>query len=203
MTLTAGDIIRISVSLLFTDGNLAMNVFNALLSGGGGPWDGEDIVTDALTWIDEVYANLTTAATNTLDGSLLTVYVWDVAGQDWDEVSSDAFTWNPTGATDSLPRGVAALINVKTTDPDVNGKKYFAGMVEAAADHGAWNGATITTLAAVAVDWVTPFVGAVTGAGFAPGIWSPLNLAFYAMTGVYTIPTECAYQRRRKRGVGA
>lgn len=203
MTVPTGSILRVAVSLLFTDSNLAMNIFNAVVSGGGGPWDAEDIVDDAVAWMDDLYGNLTTAVTNTLDGSFITVYIWDTIDQDWDEVGAAAFTWNPTGATDSLPRGVAALINAKTVDPDVNGKKYLAGMVEAAADHGAWNGATITTLAAVAVDWIVGFVGGVSGADWQPGIWSPHNLVFKAMSGTYTIPTECAYQRRRKRGVGA
>jgi hypothetical protein len=203
MSISSGDILRIAVSMLFTDGNLAMNVFNAVVSGGGGPWDPLDIVADAIEWMDDVYGTMTTAVTNTLDGSFITVYVWDPVDEDWDEVGADSFTWNPTGATDSLPRGVAALINAKSTDADVNGKKYIAGMVESAATDGQWTGPTITTLAAWAVEWIVAFVGGTTGADWQPGIWSPHNLVFEAMSGTYTIPIECAYQRRRKRGVGA
>lgn len=203
MTISDGTILRIAVSMLFTDGNLAMNVFNAVITGAGAPWDEDDVVSDAVDWMDTVYANLTGSIGTTLDGSEITVYEYDPIDDDWDEVGTAAFTWNPTGGGDPLPRGVAALLNVRTIDPDVSGKKYFAGWTESSNTDGTWIAAVVTTLAAVAVDWITSFTGTLTTATWAPVIWSVKAKTPYIMSGVSTIPTEPSYQRRRKRGVGA
>lgn len=203
MTISDGTVLRVAVSMLFTDGNLAMNVFNAVITGAGAPWDEDDVVSDALDWIDTIYANLTSSVGSTLDGSEITVYEYDPIDDDWDEVGTIAFTWNPSSGSDPLPRGVSALINARTIDPDVSGKKYFAGLTEAACTDGSWVAGVLTTLAAVAVDWYTGFTGTLTTATWAPVIWSVVAKTPYVMTGAVTIPTEPAYQRRRKRGIGA
>lgn len=203
MSISDGTILRIAVSMLFTDGNLAMNVFNAVIAGSGAPWDEEDVVSDALDWVDAIYSNLTAAVTDELDGSEMTVYEYDSSDDDWDEVGTVAFTWNPTGAGDELPRGVAALLNCRTIDPDVSGKKYFAGLTEDSNQDGLWVAAAIASLADIAADWLTPFVGTETTADWAPVIWSVTKKTPYLMTGAFAAPTEPSYQRRRKRGVGA
>lgn len=203
MTISDGTVLRIAVSLLFTDGNLAMNVFNAVISGTGAPWDEQDVVDDAITWMDTLYANMTGSITATLDGSEITVYEYDPIGDDWDEVGTGAFTWNPTSAGEALPRGVAALLNVRTIDPDVSGKKYLAGWTEGSNDDGTWVGAALATLADVTDDWITPFAGAETLGTWAPVIWSVVAKTPYLMSGASSVPTEPSYQRRRKRGVGA
>lgn len=203
MTISDGTILRIAVSLLFTDGNLAMNIFNAVITGTGAPWDEADVVTDAVTWMDTLYANMTSSVGDTLDGSEITVYEYDALDDDWDEVGTADFTWNPSSAGDPLPRGVAALVNVRTIDPDVSGKKYFAGWTEGSSTDGAWVAAVLTTLADVIDDWITPFAGAETLGTWAPVVWSVVSKTPYIMSGESGIPTEPAYQRRRKRGVGA
>lgn len=202
MSITTGDILRVVMSSLFTDGNVAQMIFNAVVTGGGGPWDDVDIVDDALTWMDAVMAHLTTKVTETLDGNEIIVYVYDPVDDDWDEVGSDSFTWNPSGVGDALPRAVSGLVNCKTSDPDVNGKKYVPGLTESASTDGAWIGGTITALADFADEWLTGFVGGTTAADWNPGVWSPKNTVFYLATGTHIIPTEPAYQRRRKRGIG-
>lgn len=129
-------------------------------------------------------------------------YVYDPVDDDYDEVGSEALTFTPVNATHALPHGVAGLVNCKTTDPDVNGKKYFGGLAEDQHDDGVWSSAFLTLLTAAAAEWVTPFVGAVTGADFTPGVWSPTRSIFYAMSGTVILPAIAAYQRRRKQGVG-
>jgi hypothetical protein len=128
--------------------------------------------------------------------------VYDPIDDDFDEVGSTAWVFNPNLAADELPRGVAALINCKTTDPDVNGKKYIGGYTEGNTVAGMWGAGTITQLGLFAVDWLTNFVGATSTADFIPGIWSPTRTNFYAGGGTVLIPTIAAYQRRRKRGIG-
>jgi hypothetical protein len=188
--------------MLWTDGNVMQNVFNALISGAGGPWDNEDAIGDALTWIDDIYANLTTFTSDEIDGSQIQGYKYDVVGDDWDEFASENWTWAPADGNEQLPRGVSSLINLKTEDPDVSGKKYFGGQGENLLEDGLWHANLITQLILAGVDWVTDFVGSETGASWAPGVWSPTNKAFYNAGTVMVIPFIPAYQRRRKRGIG-
>jgi hypothetical protein len=202
MAITDGTILRIVASLLWTDGNVNQNVFNAVLTGGGSPWDEPDIIDDAVDWLDNLYANMVGTMSDEIDGNECIVYEYDAVGQDWDEVGSDAWTFDPNGASDQLPRGVAGLVRLWTTDPDVQGKKYLPGLVENNLDDGLFSGALITQLLAFAADWYTPFVGAASGATFTPGVWSVVNTVFKAGIDHIATSTIPAYQRRRKRNVG-
>lgn len=202
MSLSVGDILQIVAVFQWLDGDVFQNVFNAEITGSGGPFDEADVVDDMLDWLDEMFANLTTRTSDECDGSECRVYVYDPVDDDWDEAGSDAWVYNPTGTGDQLPRGVAGLVNSKTVDPDVNGKKYHGGGGESSTIDGVYQAAYLTDLAAFSVDWVVPFIGAASGATFSPGVWSPTNTAHYLMSGSVVIPTIPAYQRRRKQGVG-
>lgn len=202
MSLQTGDIVRIVATLLWTDGNVMQNVFNAVLTGAGGPWDESDIIDDALDWLQNMYATITTVVSDTVDGSAVTGYVYDAIDDDWDEFESDNWTFNPSNATGELPRGAAGLLNAKTTDPDVSGKKYLGGFAEGSLALGLWGAATVADMVDFGGEWVIPFVGVVSGADWTPGIWSPTRTVFLPSSLVVVIPTIPAYQRRRKRGVG-
>lgn len=202
MTVASGDILRIVASMLWTDGNVNQNVFNAIVTGGGSPWDDQDIIDDAAAWLDDMYLNMTTLASDEIDGNEVLVYKYDAIGDDWDEVGSDTWTWNPSQATDQLPRGVAGLVRLWTVDPDVQGKKYFPALCEGSIGDGLFEAAVITGLLAFAADWYTPFVGGVSGASFAPGVWSVVNTVFKAGVDHIAVSAIPAYQRRRKRTVG-
>ena len=202
MSIQVGDILRIVAVLNWLDGDIMQNVFNAVITGTGGPFDEGDIVDDALDWIDTIFTELDNAQVDTLDGSEIRVYIYDSIDDDWDEVGSVAWGHDPVITSDELPRGVAGLVNCKTSDPDVSGKKYFGGFGEGSVQLGLWSSSLLTLIAAAAVEWVTPFVGATSGANWTPGIWSPTNTNFYHMTGDVIIPAIPAYQRRRKQGVG-
>lgn len=202
MTIVTGDVLRIVASMLWTDGNVNQNVYNAVVTGGGGPWDDSDIVDDAEAWLDNLYANLTTACSDEIDGNEVLVYKYDVGDDDWDEVGSQSWTWNPSGATDQLPRGVAGLARLWTTDPDVQGKKFLPAFVEGNILDGLFDANVVIDILALAADWYLPFAGAVSGAGWTPGIWSIVAKAL--LEGVDHISASAipAYQRRRKRNVG-
>lgn len=202
MSVTTGDILRVVFSMLWTDGNVNQNVFNAVVTGGGGPWDDDDIVTDANAWGFVMYNNLTARTSDELAGNEVIVYKYDALDDDWDEVGSSAWNWVPTSATEQLPRGVAGLVRLWTTDPDVQGKKYMPGMTEAFLVDGLWSAAMITDLLAFAADWYAPFVGGTSGADWAPGIWSVAQTVFKLAVDHYATSTIPAYQRRRKRTVG-
>jgi len=202
MAVVDTDVLRVVASMLWTDGNVAQNVFNCIVSGGVGPYDDQDIADDMEDWLDNMYANVTSSTSDALDGNELIVYKYDSGDDDWDEVSSQAWTWNPSISSDYFPRGVAALVRLWTTDPDVQGKKYLPGFGESTATDGLFVAGTLTAMLAFAADWYTPFVGAASGATFTPGIWSVVNTLFVAGVDHVAANAIPAYQRRRKRNVG-
>lgn len=202
MSITDGTILRIVASFLWTDGNIVQNVFNAVVTGAGTPWDDEDIVDDADAWLDNMYANLSTHLSEYLDGNHVNVYKYDAIDDDWDEVGSQSWTFNPTNVNDEMPRGVAGLLNLWTTDPDVQGKKYIPGLTEGGLTDGLIGAGGLTDLLLFAADWATAFTGGVSGATWTPGIWSVAGTVFKAAVDHYSASAIPAYQRRRKRGVG-
>lgn len=202
MAVADTDVLRVVASMLWIDGNINQNVFNCKVSGGGGPYVDQDVVDDMEDWLDNMYLNITGSTTEDLDGNEVIAYKWDAVGGDWDEVSSQAWTWAPTSVDHYLPRGVAGLVRLWTTDPDVQGKKYIPGTVEASLTDGLFIAARITDWLAFAADWYLPFVGAATGATFTPGVWSVVQTAFLPAVNHLAASAIPAYQRRRKRNVG-
>jgi hypothetical protein len=202
MTVADGSILRVVASMLWTDGNVNQNIFNCRITDTGAPWAEQDVIDDLEDWLDNMYLNLATAMVDAIDGNEVVAYKWDVAGQDWDEVSSQAWTWNPSNGGEQLPRGTAPLVRLWTEDPDVQGKKYMPGAVEANLEDGLYISSFLVELLAFAADWYLPFTGAATGGTFTPGIWSVVGKVFEAGIDHIAVSAIPAYQRRRKRNVG-
>lgn len=202
MTVADNDVLRVVASMLWSDAGVNQNVFNCKASGGGGPYADVDVVDDMEDWLDNMYANITGNASDEIAGNEVIVYKYDAAGLDWDEVASQSWTWTPALGTSYLPRAVAGLVRLWTTDPDVQGKKYLPGFTEDVNNDGLFGAGFITNLLAFAADWYTPFVGAASGATFTPGVWSVVQSLFLAAVEHYATSTIPAYQRRRKRNVG-
>ena len=202
MSITDGTILRVVASFLWTDGNVNQNVFNVVVTGAGSPWDEDDIVADAEDWLDDMYLNIAGGLSDEIDGNEIIVYEYDGVDDDWDEIGSDSWLYNPTGTNDQLPRGTAALVRLWTTDPDVQGKKYIPGLTEGSLADGLYVAGIITDLLAFAADWYLPYTGAASGATFTPGIWSVAGKVFKAGINHVATSTIPAYQRRRKRNVG-
>lgn len=202
MALVTGDILRLVVSMIWTDGNIMQNVFAATITGGGGPWDAGDVLDDLESWASQMYSTMTAKIVAAVDGNEVFGYVWDVPNQDFDLFGAEPWTWDPTEAGSQLPRGVAAFMKAPTTDPDVQGRKYIGGTSENDLFEGLYTAGIIANLVLFGGEWITPFIGVLTAATITPGVWSTKNLTFHpfrAEVGILTIP---AYQRRRKRGVG-
>lgn len=202
MSIQVGDILKVVAILQWLDGDIAQNVYNTVVSGAGGPYDESDVTDDMLEWVEDMQAPLVTSQSDEIDGSEVRVYVYDAVDDDWDEIGSTSWTYNPSNVGEQLPRGVAFLINCKTSDPDVNGKKYLPGGTESNVTDGLVNAGMLAAIAAYSVLWVGPFTGSTSSADFTPGVWSPTRTNFYQMTEQVITPTIPAYQRRRKRGVG-
>jgi len=178
------------------------NVFNGVLTGAGSPWDDADVVEDAAAWVVAMFANVLPSLSDECSGSQVQIYVYDAIDDDWDEVGSDNIVSVGINTNGEMARGVAALINLKSTDPDVSGKKYIGGFTEGDLVDGLWATTLVADLIDFALDWKTPFTGTVSGATWTPGIWSPTDTVFKAAGSTIIIPNIPAYQRRRKRGIG-
>lgn len=202
MSITDGEILRVVASFLWTDGNINQNVYNCVVSGGSPPFADQDVADDMEDWLDDMYDDLTGNLSINVDGNEVIVYKYDAIDEDWDEVASQAWTFDPTQVADELPRGVAGLVRMWTSDPDVQGKKYIPALTEAGATDGLWGAGTITNLLLYAAVWYAPFVGGASGATFTPGIWSVVGKVFLAGIDHVATSTIPAYQRRRKRNVG-
>lgn len=202
MAISTGTILKVVATLLWTDGNVAQNVFATLISGAGGPWDEGDIVDDLVAWVDAMYTTVEDQMAVAISGSQVQVYEWDPVGTDWDEIGSDPWVFIGVNVTDQLPRGVAGLLNSKSTDADSSGKKYLPGLCEGAVTDGLWTVAALADFVDFGAEYVVNFVGGITGADFDPGVWSVKDEVLNLFTNTVVIPTIPAYQRRRKRGVG-
>lgn len=202
MSIEVGDILRVVAILAWLDGDIAQSVFNASIGGAAGPYDEEDIVDDAVEWAGDIYDTVAIDLSDEIDGSEVRVYIYDSVDDDWDEIGSAAWAYDPTATAEQLPRGVAGLINSKTIDPDVNGKKYVPGLTEAASTDGLLSATVVTRLGLFGAEWVTPFTGGTSTAPWVPVIWSPTKTTPYLCTGTILVPSIPAYQRRRKNGIG-
>jgi hypothetical protein len=202
MSITAGTILKVVCTLVHTDTSVLQNVFNVVADGDNGPWDAVDIVDDMVDWVEDMYTNILAYISDEIDASEVTVYEYDSVDDDWDEVGSAVPTLTFTASGGIMPRGTGLLINAKTVDPDVNGKKYLGVFTDGHWVDGAWAAGLLTNAAAFAVDWYTTFVGAAGSNQYDPVIWSPTHTVAKLMSGTIIIPTSPAYQRRRKPGVG-
>lgn len=202
MAITTGDILRLVVSMIWTDGNIMQNVYAASITGAGGPWDEDDVLDDLEDWADNMYANLNLFQSHLVDGNEIFGYVWDPVDLDFDLFGTEPWTYDPADTDSQLPRGVASFLKAPTVDPDVQGRKYIGGQTESVLSQGLWTAGMLAALLLYGGDWITPFIGTLTGATFSPGVWSIKNLAFFQFANEVAAITIPAYQRRRKRGVG-
>lgn len=202
MSVVANDVLRVVASFLWIDGDINQNVFNIRAPAAGGPWDDTDVVDDMEDWLDNMYANFVNIITEDVAGNEVIVYKWDAVGGDWDEVGSQSWGFTPTYTASYLPKAVAALVRLWTTDPDVQGKKYIPGLTQGHNTDGLWLGSMLTALLAFGADWYLPFVGSATGVTFTPGIWSVVGSLFRAGVDHIAANAIPAYQRRRIRNVG-
>lgn len=202
MAISVGTVLRIVANHVMPGNDLAQNVFNCTFSGSPTSTDEADVLTDIGSWLDDLFTSLDVTVDNEVLAGEFTVYQFDPADVDWDEVGSDSGAWTFAGASEMLPHGVAGQVDVLTTDPDVRGRKYIPGIVEGAQEESTLAAAHVANLADFAALWIADYAGTATGGTFIPGIWSPTQGTFRAMLGTAIVNTILGYQRRRKPGVG-
>jgi hypothetical protein len=202
MSISDGTILKIVVSLLLPDTVIAQNVFYSVVADLVTSDDEDDVVTDLVTYVEDMYDQLTGIISDTVVASDIKVYEYDSNDDDWDEVGTDTWADIFASGSDMMPHGVACLIHARSTDPDTHASKYIPGLSDNNALDSDITGAAVVVLADFADVWVAPFIGTETGGTFGPGVWSEADTVFKIFNGNYTVNGLVAYQRRRKPGVG-
>lgn len=202
MSITDGTILRIVATLLFPDSVIAQNVFHSVVTTVGS-YDEDDVVDDLGDYLQDVYGEWDDLGDGGIAVDEYTVYEYDPIDQDFDEVGKGDVGLSGAVAGDMLPHAVCFLTQARTTDPDVNGRKYWGGLTELAQTEGLWLPVTATQMAILNAQWVSQHAGTLTGATFTMGVWSPTRSNFFAFNGNTTTSLIPAYQRRRKPGVGS
>jgi len=202
MSVQEGTILRVVASLLFPDDVIMQNVFHISLTTIVGGGDEEDVVDDLVEWIDDIYAELVSEIATAIDGDEIKVYEYDAADDDFDEIGSGVMTLAAAGGTEMMPHGVAFMQTYKTLDPDIDGRKYWGGFVEASHIDGDWWSGTLANGVDVANIVINTVTGGTTGNSYQPIVWSPTQKIGQAYSGTVIHNAVVAYQRRRKPGVG-
>lgn len=202
MAVAAGTILRAVAEVIMPSSTVAQNVFYLQFDDDGTSNSDQDVVDDIVEWLDIVYTSFKGKVSDTVLPGEVKVYKWDTVGLDWDEVGSNSLVTVFSGTDQMLPHGVAPVITGRTSDPDVNGRKFLPGFAEDTCNASALTGATISALLITAALWVTDFTGTLTGSNFNPGVWSVVQVAFKAFVDHIIVNGIIGYQRRRKPGVG-
>lgn len=202
MSVPTDAIIKTVISILLPESVIAQNVFYCLFKNSGGSDAEADVLLDLVDWMENIFQNINAQVVLTASLAGLTAYLRDVPGGDWDEIGSESVTDGFSGVSEMLPHGVAPISHARTTNPDVQASKFWAGLVEGWQDQSVLSPGAMVQFLAAAADWITDFTGTATGSDFEPGVWSPTDLVFYHFSGSIIQNAYLGYQRRRKPGVG-
>jgi hypothetical protein len=200
MAISDGTVLRVVASILFPDDVVMQNVF-ALVATTMLDTDEETVVEDMEEYIEDVYDEPDGYAPSAMTGDELKVYEYDSGDEDFDEVGT-GITAYTGGASEISPHGLCLVQNFYTTDPDVQGRKFYGGFDPTHLVDGDWSSALLAAAITSAAAVVNTFVATVSGNTYQPVVWSPTNLTAYPYSATVVTNAVPGYQRRRKPGVG-
>lgn len=195
-------ILRAVAKFIMPDSVEMQAVFHLKFENTGGSDDHLDVLDDMAEYAEKVFSEMSGQMSENLTTTEVETFILDEIELDWDRVGSSAWTVTFAAAGNMMPHGVAALVLGRTVDPDVTGKKFMGGLVEAAIINSDWASGTLLAMLSFCADWVASFAGTSTGSSFTPGVWSLPKAAFFPFRDSYVANAISSYQRRRKPGVG-
>lgn len=203
MSISEGTIIKLAAGMLLADESVAQGIFWLVVEDviGSGPLDEEDVIEAAGNWIDILYAHIEGNINDDVIPGI--VDVWEVDGPTGDltPIGDGIQTWVPSQVSEQLPNGVAAIIQMKTANTDVTGRKFLPGFTEIGIADNNWGSGSLTQMALFAADWALAYDDP-NDVRLLPGVYSNTFNNFFLATGVVVINGIAGYQRRRKPGVG-
>jgi len=197
-----GDIIRLVVEYSIPGASTVLNVFHWLIVDGGP--DNPDIIDDFEDWVTNVWGP---------DWTDLAASVASIIGLALDIVDTEGHVLENIGAeTLAIAGGVggeigvaaaSAFMKADTALPKTRGTKYIPGLGEGNLTDGILTVETLGDVALLFLDYISLYIGAVSGARYSPGVVSRTLTEFIEFEGGGYFTDVPAYQRRRKPGVGS
>lgn len=196
-----GEFARMALSYTHPNGSVGQNVFYwELQSATCTDEELADAVDDWITndWGPE-WTNIGMADATIIQADL------DIVNGDGTvdrNIGTESYSIAGNSSAIGLAPGVAGFIQATTDTAKTVGKKYVPYLGVASIDDGIWISATVSVLAQLFADYISPLVPAV-GAVLAAGVVSRVTETFHEFTGGGLITDIPAYQRRRKPNVGS
>ncbi len=199
MAVVNDDIIRATLSLVSARTQIHQNVFHYKYTGSG---DTDDEVGDEITAaLDAAYTTIEASLDSGVVSTELDAWLWDAVLKQFDGIYSEPIiTIIGSQAGVSLPDGAAALVRLFTNKPRRQGRKFIGGMSEEGYADTGWAPAQLVALAL----FISAIVSAVItlNGTLTPGTFNLVTESFEPFKNAGSINTFCAYQRRRRPGVG-
>lgn len=206
MTVSNGDVIRVSARQELEDGQDHVSVFHYIADFQSDQTD-QTVVDAVMEEIDNAFGALNGYISNTtskvdmkfdkvefIGGVLeqvynLGTYLWTGA------------TYTPAGSGETLPPGVAALCKFTTVLGRVYGRKFLGGLIEGAQNGGTLVAGCLTALASFGATILTDVVIDASNS-LAAGVMSS-KVSGYVGFQEADASDNVAYQRRRRVGTGS
>ena len=192
-----GTVLKYVAVFTLPNASTAMNVYYAGLFSGG-PVNVGTVSGHLRDHVEDMMGEIELYIKSTVALSTVEVYARDQG--EWVPAGAAAGSWTGWHTGEMLPHGVAAIVEAKSDVASVSARKYIAGYTEPAQGGGAWNSSVLAHLGNYFVEWIQPW--SVGGIQYASGVWSDKEQQFIQFSGEGVLTTWCAYQRRRKPGVG-
>lgn len=200
MTITNGDIIRMTLNYIAPGAGTMMNVFHYGYVGGDIE---DDAALDSLeTWItDDWGASWADMASSNAELDFASFETVNVAGEVLRNLGVRAINLAGNLAFEVLPAAVSVYIQGNTAFAGVRGSKYVPGLAESLSDDGVLTATGLAQAAFLLLDYLST-VNAGAGNNFFPVVRSIKEAGFPRLVTAGAIALIPAYQRRRKLGVG-
>jgi len=200
VTISNGDVIKLTLEYLYPGAGTALNVFHYAYL--GADISDATAVAALLDWADndwgDTWDNLA-STTATLANAVFEVV--NVAGEVLADLGTEVIGRVGTNGGDVLPAAVSGYLSANTSTPGVRGSKYVPGFSEAAQTDGVLTVASAAQMAQLLLDYMAT-INVSAGNNFFPVVRSTKLAGFPRLITAGTINLIPAYQRRRKEGVG-
>ena len=204
MSITNGDVLKVFLELVLSDGSIAQNVFHMRAYFDDDQSDSA-VATAVEGYLESIYGAMSTYLSDdfTINPSWLEKVVWDPVGAKWVvDALVDIFTpsFTHTNTDDPFPNQIAPVMIGNTYVPKSRGRKFLMGLVETAADAGNLVTGAVTALVAAVAYYISNITVSGTNV-LEPGVVDEDANAFLKFKdGIAN--TIVGTQRRRTPGVG-
>lgn len=194
-------VVRVNIHYTLPNASDIMNVFHFRLLGGS--MDNSLLASALEGWVESIWGDVWKALA--VGACQLDRWEADVVNLDGtvaETIGSGSINLDGTVTGDALPAGNAAYMLAYTAVPKARGSKYIPGLGDNNVADGVLNAGGLVALANALLVFLAD-VSLGGGLSLTPGVLSKALGVFLAFQNSGLVDDRPAYQRRRKRGVGA